>query len=549
MKNETAPPTIITEQEIPEKNEIIIENEETKLEDTKIDQIKKEDIKKDEEIKKNDKKEESPKKENVEIKIEENNIGYPKSLFNEFEFNFYDDILQPNCTHIMNNRIYFVFFDLKSLYNILEKNLKELFDKYPKNLGNLKKPLEDYMTIYRKEEYKEETSAFDYFIERLKIIFSDESYNRKVQLRAIKMAFLLSQLKSKKLDIDNDSPDSKIKIGIIDSFNYKIKTFDYEELQKINDEIGNLDIRIKSLDDINKSLKLINDKIQILIEKIENKYNEKYANKKKILKLYLMKEIDSKLSEIETSNDVIYKPIIYEKTRSTRSKINKFIKDNILQEQKKLFFDLDLEFKIIKNTNLEKKTLLDGVNIIKFFGEIKKNFHELEKDLFKFDKDGLKDGKITEENKKKIFEFLKGKMEKLEKWEELEKNLDVEINSIDLNNFEQVFDGGIDATNAVLNFKKMNINDGLEKTKNIGKKYYKVKENKIVKAFKEKTKAIIKHNKRETIKLIKEYELIDKYEKQKNLIKDESKINGYIVSKIINDPKNPILDFYSVDII
>ena len=549
MKNETAPPTIITEQEIPEKNEIIIENEETKLEDTKIGQIKKEDIKKDEEIKKNDKKEESPKKENVEIKIEENNILYPKSLFNEFEFNFYDDILQPSCTHIMNNRIYFVFFDLKSLYNILEVKLKELFDKYPKNLGNLKKPLEDYMTIYRKEEYKEETSAFDYFIERLKIIFSDESYNRIVQVRAIKIAFLLSQLKSKKLDIDNNSPDSKIKIGIIDSFNYKIKTYDYEELQKINDEIGNLDIRIKSLYDINKSLKLINDKIQILIEKIENKYNEKYANKKKILKLYLMKEIDSKLSEIETSNDVIYKPIIYEKTRSTRSKINKFIKDNILQEQKKLFFDLDLEFKIIKNTNVEKKILLDGVNIIKFFGEIKKNFHELEKDLFKFDKDGLKDGKITEENKKKIFEFLKGKMEKLEKWEELEKNLDVEINSIDLNNFEQVFDGGIDATNAVLNFKKMNINDGLEKTKNIGKKYYKVKENKIVKAFKEKTKAIIKHNKRETIKLIKEYELIDNYEKQKNLIKDESKINGYIVSKIINDPKNPILDFYSVDII
>ena len=38
-----------------------------------------------------------------------------------------------------------------------------------------------------------------------------------------------------------------------------------------------------------------------------------------------------------------------------------------------------------------------------------------------------------------------------------EKNLDVEINSIDLNNFEQVFDGGIDATNAVLNFKKMNL--------------------------------------------------------------------------------------------
>ena len=549
MQNEEAPPTIITKKEIPEKNEIIIENKETKHEDTKIDKIKKEDTKKNEEIKKDDKKEESPKIENAEIKTEENVNGYFKNLFKEFEFNFFDDILKPDCTYISKDRIKFVFFDLKALNNILEEKLQELFEKYPKNLDNLKNPLENYMRIFQKEEYKEEASTFGYFIERIKIIFSKESYNRKVQERAIKIAFLLSQLKSKKIDIDNKSPDAKIIIGIIDSFNYKIKPYDYEDLQKINDEIGNLDIRIKNLEEINKSLQLIENKMQIIIDKIENKYNGKDEINQPIFKLYLMKEIDSKLSKIEASNDVIYKSKTYEKMRSIRSEINKCIKDNILQEQKKLFFDLDLEFKIIKNTNKEKKILLDGVNINKFFDEIKKNFVDLEKDLFKFNKDELKDGKVTEDNKKKIFEFLREKMEKLEKWEELEKNLDVEINNIDLNNFEQVFDGGIDATNAVLNFKKININDGLDKTKNIGKKYYKIKENKIVKAFKEKTKAIIKHNKNETIKLIKEYELIDNFEKKKNLIKDGTKINGYIVSKIINDPKNPILDFYSVDII
>ena len=140
-------------------------------------------------------------------------------------------------------------------------------------------------------------------------------------------------------------------------------------------------------------------------------------------------------------------------------------------------------------------------------------------------------------------------MEKLEKWESLEKNIDIEINEINFNNFEQVIEGGKDATLGVLNFKQIQINNGLDNVKNVGQKYYKVKSNNIVKAYKEKTKDIIKHNKKETIKLIKEYELIDSFEKQRKLIKDESKINGYVVSKKISSPKHPILDVYSIDII
>lgn len=208
-----------------------------------------------------------------------------------------------------------------------------------------------------------------------------------------------------------------------------------------------------------------------------------------------------------------------------------------------------MEFKIIKNTNKEKKVLLDGIYINNFFDEIKKNFNDLEQNLFKFDKDELQGGKDSIENKKKIIEFLRGKMEKLEKWESLEKNIDIEINEINFNNFEQVIEGGKDATLGVLNFKQIQINNGLDNVKNVGQKYYKVKSNNIVKAYKEKTKDIIKHNKKETIKLIKEYELIDSFEKQRKLIKDESKINGYVVSKKISNPKHPILDVYSIDII
>ena len=128
-------------------------------------------------------------------------------------------------------------------------------------------------------------------------------------------------------------------------------------------------------------------------------------------------------------------------------------------------------------------------------------------------------------------------------------DIDIEINEINFNNFEQVIGGGKDATLAVLNFKQKQINNGLDNLKNVGQTYYKVKSNNIIKAYKEKTKEIIKHNKNETIKLIKEYELIDNFEKKRKLIKDESKINGYIVSKKIINPKHPILDVYSIDII
>ena len=388
MQNEEAPPSIITKQELQEKNEIIIERKETNKEDNKIEEIKKidnkieetkkednkievtkkednniEEIKKGdntiEEIKKEDKKEESPNKEKEEIK-------YLNNLFGDFEFDFFDDILEPDCTYISSNRIYLVFFDLKALYNTLEEKIKKLFDDYPKNLENLKEPLENYMTIYQKEEYKDETSSFGHFIERIKFIFCKESYNRKVQERAIKMAFLFSQLKSKKLDLTNESEDTKINIGFIDSINYKIAIKNYEDLQKIHDEISCLKIRIKNIEEINKSLQLLKDKMKKIIEEIENKYNGKSKIRQSICNLYLLKEIDSKLTKIEASNDARCAPKTYNKMRYIRSNINKFIKDNILQEKKKLFFDLDLEFKIIKNTNEEKKVLLDGIYINNF---------------------------------------------------------------------------------------------------------------------------------------------------------------------------------------
>ena len=131
----------------------------------------------------------------------------------------------------------------------------------------------------------------------------------------------------------------------------------------------------------------------------------------------------------------------------------------------------------------------------------------------------------------------------------LEQEIDKDINNINLKTYEQVCEGGKNAKNAFFSFRDNNYDDAIENAKNAGKTYYQVKENNIIKAYKEKTKSIIKYNKEETIKLIKEYELIYNFEKQRKKVKDESKINGYLISRKIKDINNPILDLYSVDIV
>ena len=475
MKNEDAPPTLNPENEVPDKNEIIEQTEEQEEEE--------------------------------EEKDDEKFTKYPKSFFGEFEFDLYDDSLKPDCTYILNGRTYYVYFNLNALYNRLEVKIDELFKKYPKNLENLKEPLQKYMKKYQKEEYKETTSTFGYLWERVKLFFGDEYYNRNVQERLIKMAFLFCQLKSETFRSNN--LNKKITIGIIDSYDYKIKSYCYEDFKKIKDEVNSIDVKKDNIKEINKSLKIIENKMKTLIDEVKNKYKGSDEVNQPIFILYLLKQIDFQLEKIEESNDALDHAKTYKKMRNIRSQINKYIKDNIIREQKKFYFDLDLSFKIIKNTNQEKKVLLDGINIDVFLKEINKNFENLQSHLFKFDKDELQGEKNNTRNKMTIIQFLREKMEKYEKLENLEKNIDVEINNINLQ------ENG----------------------------------NKVDKAYKEKTKSIIKYNKDETLKLIKEYELLEKFKEQKRKIKEKEIINGYTISRKIKDLKNPLLDLYSVDII
>ena len=544
MENEGAPPTLNPEQEIPDKNEII--KEKPKKNKKHPPKIGKKKSKKIEETKEEDKKEEKTKEEEEE-KDDEKFTEYPKSFFGEFEFDLYDDSLKPDCTYILNDRTYYVYFNLNALYNRLEVKIAELFKKYPKNLENLKDPLQKYMKEYQKEEYKETTSTFGYLWERVKFFFGDEYYNRNVQERLIKMAFLFCQLKSETFRINN--LNNKITIGIIDSYNYKIKIYCYEDFKKIKDEVNSIDIKKDNINEINKTLQIIEDKMKTLIDEIKNKYKGSDAVNQPIFILYLLKQIDFQLVKIEESNEVLNHAKTYKKMRNIRSQMNKYIKDNIKREQKKFYFDLDLFFKIIKNTNQEKKVFLDGINIDAFLKEINKNFENLQSHLFKFDKDELQGVTDNPKNKMAIIQFLREKVEKYEKLEKLEENIDKELNDIDSKIYDDLVDGGKSGVSAILSFKDKDFNAGFEHAKKIGKSYFKAKENKIVKAYKEKTKAIIRYNKDETLKLINEYELLDKFREQKRKIKENENINGYIVSKKIRDPKNPILDLYSVDII
>ena len=182
MQNEDAPPTSNPEQTLPEKNEIVEKPKEKQI---------------------NPKKRMKKKTEEDIQEEEEKGEKYPISLFGEFEFDLYDGSLKPDCTFILDDRTNYVYFNLKSLYNTLEQSIAELFKKYPKNLENLKEPLENYLKEYQKEEFKEQTSTIGYIMERVKFIFGEESYNRKVQERVIKMAFLFCQLKSETMRINS----------------------------------------------------------------------------------------------------------------------------------------------------------------------------------------------------------------------------------------------------------------------------------------------------------------------------------------------------------
>ena len=547
MKNEDAPPTIITKinekpkdkekGEYTDKNDILITGK--PIEEEKTDEPQKNEII----IEKTMEEENNKKLSKINIiktgeekKISQEIINYPKSLFGNFEFYFPFENLKPNCTYIFNDRKYYVFFNLQSLYNKIEETMKKLFDKYPKNLENLKEPLKIYMEKHQNKIYEENTSFFGTIFERIKLIFGKEAYCKEAKDAAIGYAFLLSQLKSKELK--NNDLNQDIIIGTINSFNYEILTYPYEDFKKIHEEVEDLDIKLDNMNEINNSLKLIEEKMKIMTKYLEKKYND---NNLHIFILYLSKVIDSKLEKFQDLNIISYDSEAFKKMREIKSKINQNIITNIKKERKALFFDFEFDYKILKNTLKDKMIILSGINMNSFYDELYKNFEDLRDHLLKFEKDELEGEEITTQNKMKYIEFIRKKIENLQKLEELENKIDTEINELNFNTLDHVVDIAGQSANGIINAKIKNVNAVTNNIKSIGTHACKVNENNIKKKFAQKTHSIIKYKKEEIVKLIKEYELIVKICEQRKKVKEKTKINGYSISKKINDNNNQLL--------
>ena len=136
--------------EVPDKNEIIIEE-------------KKEESKEQNEIKTEKPKEEIPEKNEIIIGTSKKKSQddfkkfidkYPKNLDKTFEFNFFGDTLKPECVFFRDGRRFYVYFNLNELKNKLNEKWSLIFENYPKNLDDLKQPLEVFKSSFRKSKYK-----------------------------------------------------------------------------------------------------------------------------------------------------------------------------------------------------------------------------------------------------------------------------------------------------------------------------------------------------------------------------------------------------------
>ena len=100
----------------------------------------------------------------------------------------------------------------------------------------------------------------------------------------------------------------------------------------------------------------------------------------------------------------------------------------------------------------------------------------------------------------------------------------------------------------IINIKTMNVDGTFNAGKNIIDSSFQVIDTNIEKKLLKKTRYMISYQKDETIRLIKEFDLL---EKMRDIIEDENfeinSINGILISKEIDNLSNPLTDKYSVD--
>ena len=235
----------------------------------------------------------------------------------------------------------------------------------------------------------------------------------------------------------------------------------------------------------------------------------------------------------------------YEKMKSFRNKLNLIISLNIDREvNKSFFFDDDMfKFKIIKDIKLEKFILLNSIHMKKFYDHLVENFKNLRDLLLQLD-----DSDIEVDIEKKM-DFIRKYMNKVQDLVALKGKISKEINSKKAKMREQ----GIELTKSFYDYfssqKLLNSENITKVAKQANISYEQVLNANIEKQLLEKTEEIIDYKADETIKLIKEYDLMEKLKFINDPRFNATAINGIMISRKINNPKDHLTDLYSVYII
>ncbi len=465
---------------------------------------------------------------------------YPQNLYGRFEFEFYGDIIEPDCIFWDCKRKYYIYFDIYELKNILEEKLMKIEKDFPLNYEDLKQPLEEYMNTMKKTEYVEKLGFWDEVGLIAKFIFSKESFNEELRTRAKKYAYLISQIKGHLAEKEQKNDELKIIIAKVDSLTLKIDPCYDPILDEFNKEVKEINIKKDTEQELNDSLKLIKEKYDNLTQYIKDGEDE---NIKKILYSFLAYLMNSKLSSIEDSSPQEGSDS-FKMMSSLRSQVNRDIIQNIDGEKSRnYFFNKEFILKVIKDIKKEKNILLTGININTFYTELEKDFKVSRDHLLNFKKD--ENEKITEEDKNKFFKIY---MTKVENLENLDNRIEKELNA---KNKKMVQDGfGVieNGAKGIINIKTMNADGTFNAGKNIIDSSFQVIDTNIEKKLLKKTRYMISYQKDETIRLIKEFDLL---EKMRDIIEDENfeinSINGILISKEIDNLSNPLTDKYSVD--
>ena len=465
---------------------------------------------------------------------------YPQNLYGRFEFEFYGDIIEPDCIFWDCKRKYYIYFDIYELKNILEEKLMKIEKDFPLNYEDLKQPLEEYMNTMKKTEYVEKLGFWDEVGLIAKFIFSKESFNEELRTRAKKYAYLISQIKGHLAEKEQKNDELKIIIAKVDSLTLKIDPCYDPILDEFNKEVKEINIKKDTEQELNDSLKLIKEKYDNLTQYIKDGEDE---NIKKILYSFLAYLMNSKLSSIEDSSPQEGSDS-FKMMSSLRSQVNRDIIQNIDGEKSRnYFFNKEFILKVIKDIKKEKNIILTGININTFYTELEKDFKVSRDHLLNFDKD--EDEKITEKDKNNFFKIY---MTKVENLENLDNRIEKELNA---KNKKMVQDGfGVieNGAKGIINIKTMNADGTFNAGKNIIDSSFQVIDTNIEKKLLKKTRYMISYQKDETIRLIKEFDLL---EKMRDIIEDENfeinSINGILISKEIDNLSNPLTDKYSVD--